>query len=55
MGIVDAARACTAARLSGLMCCRRPAEHPDQSRPYFRELRAVRERLLARGSGRVDV
>jgi len=47
--IFDAARAWTAARVAGLMLLPPAAEDPEASRPYFRELQAVRARLLARG------
>ena len=47
--IFETAGACQAARLSGLMLLPPAAENPEASRPYFRELRAVRDRLLARG------
>ena len=47
--IFDAARAWTAARVAGLMLLPPAAEDPEASRPHFRELQAVRARLLARG------
>ena len=47
--IFETAGTCRAARLSGLMLLPPAGENPEASRPYFRELRAVRDRLLARG------
>ncbi|HJZ70305.1 MAG TPA: YggS family pyridoxal phosphate-dependent enzyme [Vicinamibacterales bacterium] len=47
--IFDAARALTAARIVGLMLLPPAVEHPEDARPYFKELQAVRDRLLARG------
>ena len=47
--IFDAARGCRAARVVGLMLLPPAADDPEQARPHFRALRAVRERLLARG------
>ena len=47
--IFQAARAWTAARVTGVMLLPPAVEDPDASRPYFRELQAVRARLLARG------
>ena len=47
--IFEAGRACQAAGLSGLMLLPPAAENPEDARRYFRELRAVRDRLLARG------
>jgi PLP dependent protein len=49
LGIFDAARALRACRVIGLMLLPPAVEDPDQARPYFRALRAVRERLMARG------
>ena len=48
-GIFEAARSCRSVRAVGLMVLPPAAEHPDQARPYFQALRAVRDRLLARG------
>ena len=45
--VFDAARACRTARVIGLMLLPPDAEDPNEARPYFRALRAVRERLLA--------
>ena len=45
----EAARGCGAARLSGLMLLPPATENPEEARRYFRELRALRARLLARG------
>ena len=50
--IFQAARNWTTARVAGLMLLPPAAEDPEASRPYFRELRAVRARLLARGADR---
>jgi len=47
--IFDAARAARAARMVGLMLLPPAVDDPDASRPYFRALRGVRERLLAGG------
>jgi len=48
-GIVDAARAATAVRMVGLMLLPPAVEQPDAARVYFRELRAIRDRLTAVG------
>jgi pyridoxal phosphate enzyme (YggS family) len=47
--IFDAARGCRAARVVGLMLLPPASEDPEEARPYFRVLRDVRDRLLARG------
>jgi len=47
--IVDGARAARSVSLVGLMLLPPAVAHPNEARPYFRELRAVRERLLSRG------
>jgi pyridoxal phosphate enzyme (YggS family) len=47
--IFEAAGTCRAARVVGLMLLPPWSEDPDGSRPYFRQLRALRERLLAQG------
>lgn len=47
--IFEAAKGCAAVRLSGLMVLPPATEHPETSRRWFRELRDVRDRLLARG------
>jgi PLP dependent protein len=47
--IFDAARTARAARVVGLMLLPPAAENPDASRPYFRELTHVRQRLTDRG------
>jgi pyridoxal phosphate enzyme (YggS family) len=47
--IFDAARASRACRCVGLMTLPPAVDDPEAARPYFRELRAVRDRLLARG------
>lgn len=50
--IFEAGRAAGHVRLVGLMLLPPAVENPDDSRPYFRELREVRTRLLARGVDR---
>ena len=47
--IFDAARVCRAARIVGLMLLPPETEDPNGARPYFRELRTVRDGLAARG------
>jgi len=47
--IFEAARGCRAARVVGLMLLPPASEDLEQARPYFRELRAVRDRMLAQG------
>jgi pyridoxal phosphate enzyme (YggS family) len=47
--IFAAARGCRAVRAAGLMLLPPALDDPEGSRPFFRELRGVRERLLARG------
>jgi hypothetical protein len=47
--IFDAARSAKATRVVGLMLLPPAVDDPDGARPYFRMLREVRERLLARG------
>ena len=49
MPIFEAARACRAARVVGLMLLPPLADDAEGARPYFRELREVRDRLLAQG------
>jgi len=49
LGIVAAARECTAARIRGLMLLPPWNEDPEATRPFFRDLRALRERLIAGG------
>jgi pyridoxal phosphate enzyme (YggS family) len=48
--IVAAAADCRGARLVGLMLLPPPAENPEDARPWFRRLRAVRDRLLEAGA-----
>jgi pyridoxal phosphate enzyme (YggS family) len=48
--IFDAARHWQAARLTGLMLLPPAADDPEQARPYFKALIAVRDRLLAGGA-----
>jgi pyridoxal phosphate enzyme (YggS family) len=47
--IFDAGAASRAVRIVGLMVLPPAVDEPDAARPYFRALRAVRERLLAGG------
>jgi len=47
--IFDAARTARATRVVGLMLIPPAVDDPEQARPYFRALRDVRARLLARG------
>ena len=47
--IFEAARGCRAARVVGLMLLPPASEDLEQARPYFRQLRAVRDRMLAQG------
>jgi PLP dependent protein len=47
--IFEAARAAQATRIVGLMLLPPAVDDPDATRPYFQALRAVRDRLLARG------
>jgi hypothetical protein len=47
--IFEAARACRAARIVGLMLLPPAVDNPDAARPYFRELVQLKARLLARG------
>ena len=47
--IFEAARRCRAARVVGLMLLPPATDDPEGARPYFRALRDVRDRLLARG------
>ena len=47
--IVEAAGACAAARLTGLMLLPPVADNPDDARPWFRRLRSVRDELLHNG------
>jgi pyridoxal phosphate enzyme (YggS family) len=48
-GIFDAARGAAAVRVVGLMLLPPAVERPDAARVYFRELRAIRERLSKGG------
>jgi uncharacterized pyridoxal phosphate-containing UPF0001 family protein len=48
-GIVDAAGECTAARLTGLMLLPPPVENPEDARPWFAQLRGLRDQLVASG------
>ena len=48
--IVDAAAECTAAKLTGLMLLPPLAENPEDARPWFARLRALRDELVAAGA-----
>jgi len=48
-GIFDAAGAAAAVRMVGLMLLPPAVEQPDAARVYFRELRTIRDRLIAGG------
>jgi len=47
--IFDAGRAARAVTITGLMTLPPAVEDPEAARPYFRALRGVRDRLVARG------
>ncbi len=47
--IFEAARAARAARVVGLMLLPPAVDDPDQARPHFQKLRALRDRLVAGG------
>jgi pyridoxal phosphate enzyme (YggS family) len=47
--IFEAARGARATRIVGLMLLPPAVDDPEATRPYFQTLRAVRDRLLARG------
>ena len=47
--IVDAALACKAARLTGLMIVPPWSDNPEDVRPWFRRLRELRDGLVAKG------
>jgi PLP dependent protein len=47
--IFEAAAACTAIRMSGLMIIPPAVQNPEDARPWFRKLRDVRDRLAAAG------
>jgi PLP dependent protein len=49
-GIVEAAGACTAARLVGLMLLPPIAADPEDARPWFARLRGLRDRLVDSGA-----
>jgi pyridoxal phosphate enzyme (YggS family) len=48
--IVEAAGGCTAARLTGLMLLPPLAENPEDARPWFARLRALRDGLIEGGA-----
>jgi pyridoxal phosphate enzyme (YggS family) len=48
-GMFEAARGWQTARLVGLMVLPPAVDDPERARPYFRALKSVRDRLLARG------
>jgi pyridoxal phosphate enzyme (YggS family) len=47
--ILDAAARCTAARVTGLMTLPPVPDIPEDARPWFRQLRELRDRWLAEG------
>jgi pyridoxal phosphate enzyme (YggS family) len=47
--IIEAARGCAFARLTGLMMLPPAADDPADARPFFRALRALRDRYVAQG------
>ena len=47
--IFEGARSCRSARVVGLMLLPPTVDDAEQARPHFRALRAIRDRLLARG------
>jgi pyridoxal phosphate enzyme (YggS family) len=47
--IFEAAATCRAARMTGLMVLPPFAEDPEETRPYFRRLREIRDGLVGRG------
>jgi len=49
-GIVRAAEGCTGARLTGLMLLPPLADNPEDARPWFARLRALRDELVDGGS-----
>jgi pyridoxal phosphate enzyme (YggS family) len=49
LGLFDAARTLRACRVIGLMLLPPAVDDPEQARPYFKALVAVRERLVALG------
>jgi pyridoxal phosphate enzyme (YggS family) len=48
--IFNAARACRSVRVTGLMLLPPAVDDPEAARPYFKEVMAVRSRLLERGA-----
>jgi len=48
--IVDAAAGCTAARLTGLMLLPPLVANPEDARPWFAELRTLRDDMVAAGA-----
>lgn len=48
--IVKASEGCTAARLAGLMLLPPLADNPEDARPWFRRLRALRDELVDSGA-----
>ena len=47
--ILDAAASCTAARVVGLMTIPPACENPEDARPWFRQLRELRDRWMGEG------
>ena len=50
--ILEAAAGCRAVRMSGLMIIPPAGVHAEDTRPWFRQLRDVRDRLIAQGVDR---
>ncbi len=48
-GLIDGASACRSARVVGLMTLPPYTEDPEGARPFFRQLRGLRDRLLDEG------
>jgi len=49
LSLIEAASACRAARVAGLMLLPPFTSDPEDARPYFRRLRELRDELAARG------
>ena len=47
--LIAAARQCSSARLCGLMLIPPAVDHPEDARPWFRQLRELRDRLIDTG------
>jgi uncharacterized pyridoxal phosphate-containing UPF0001 family protein len=48
--ILARARACQAARVEGLMLMPPLVDNPEHARPWFRQLRELRDRLVEQGT-----